>query len=107
LQAIKKKKTVEAGNWRMELSPSVKAQDDLFMVVLLPHKTAGVPPPRVRLLEDDSRIGCEIVYPDKTTRWWFDSSHHGPIVEVSPGDGRQRVHDVRIDADNSKTVDNR
>jgi hypothetical protein len=107
LQAIKKKKTVEAGNWRVELSPSVKAQDDLFMVALLPHKTPGVPPPRVRLLEEDSRIGCEIVSPDKTTRWWFDSSHHGPIVEVSPGDGRQRVHDVRIDADNSETAGNR
>jgi glycopeptide antibiotics resistance protein len=103
LQAIKNKKTpVEAGNWRVELSPSVKAQDDLFMVMLLPHKTSGQPPYQVRLLEEDSRIGCEIVSSGKTTRWWFDSSHHGPLVEVISSDGRQRAHDARVVAVDSK-----
>jgi hypothetical protein len=100
LQAIRKKKTpVEAGNWRVELSPSVKAQDDLFMVVLLPHKISEQSPYQVRLLEEASRIGCEIVSPGKTTRWWFDSSHHGPLVEITSSDGRYRTHDVRVKAD--------
>jgi hypothetical protein len=105
LQAIREKnRLVEAGNWRVELSPSVKAQDDLFMVVLLPHKTSGRPPFQVRLMEKGSRIGCEIVSAGKTTRWWFDSSHHGPLVEVTSGDSRQRAHDVRADAGDSEPI---
>ena len=101
-QSISKKKTpVEAGHWRIELSPSVKAQEDLFMIVLLPHKAPGLPPAQVRLLEKDSRIGCEIVSPGKTTRWWFESSYHGPMVEVTSSSGSHRVHDVRIDAGGS------
>jgi VanZ family protein len=108
LQSVRKKRVpVEAGNWRIELSPSTQAKDDLFMVVLLPHKTPELPPYQVRLLEKDSRIGCEIVSSGKTTRWWFDSSHHGPMVEVISGNGRQRVHDVRVAADNSEAADNR
>ncbi|MDH3980385.1 MAG: VanZ family protein [Gammaproteobacteria bacterium] len=102
-QSISKKKTpVEAGHWRIELSPSVKTQDDLFMVVLLPHKTSELPPYQVRLLEKDSRIGCEIVSPHRTTRWWFDSSHRGPLVEVTSDDDRHRVYDARVAADDSE-----
>jgi glycopeptide antibiotics resistance protein len=100
LQTISNKKTTkEPGNWRVELSPSAKAQDGLFMVVLLPHKTSEQSPYQVRLLEEDSRIGCEIVSPGKTIRWWFDSNHHGPLVEVTSSDGKHRVHDVRVKAD--------
>jgi hypothetical protein len=103
LQVIRNKKTpVDTGNWRIELSPPVKAQDDLFMVVLLPNKTSELPPYQVRLLEKDSRIGCEIVSPHRTTRWWFDSSHHGPLVEVTSDDDRHRVYDARVAADDSE-----
>ena len=105
LQAIRNKKTpVDAGKWRVELSPSVNTQDDLFMVVLLPHKTTGLPPYQVRLLEENSRIGCEIKSPQRTTRWWFDASHHGPLVEVISGDGKHRTHNVRVDTGNSEPV---
>jgi hypothetical protein len=98
-QTRNKKTTKEPGNWRIELSPSAKAQDDLFMVVLLPHKTSGQSPYQVRLREEGSRIGCEVISLGKTTRWWFDSSHHGPLVEVTSSDGKRRVHDVRVEAD--------
>ena len=100
LQTISNKKTTkEPGNWRVELSPSAKAQDDLFMVVLLPHKTSEQSPYQVRLLEEGSLIGCEIVSPGRTIRWWFDSNHHGPLVEVTSSDGKHRVHDVRVKTD--------
>jgi hypothetical protein len=49
----------------------------------------------VRLLEDGDRYGCEIVGPKRTTRWWFDASHDGPLVEVIDATGN-RTHDRRV-----------
>ena len=98
LQAISRRKTpVEAGKWRVELSPSKPAADDHFMVVLLPRK-APPSPFRVRLLEQDSVNGAEIVSGDRTTRWWFDPAYHGPRVEVITAEGGQRTIDARVTA---------
>jgi hypothetical protein len=82
----------EPGAWRIELSPREDAAADLFLVVLLP--TAGAAPAhQVRLLESGERIGCEIVGPSRTTRWWFQRERNGAEIEVLAG-GTTRRHRV-------------
>jgi hypothetical protein len=71
----------EPGAWRIEVSPAQDAAADLFLVVLLP--TAGAQPAhRIRLLESDERIGCEIAGPERTTRWWFERGRNAAEIEV-------------------------
>ena len=41
--------------------------------------------PRVRLLESGKRVGCEIVGPNRTTRWWFEPGYDGAEIEVESG----------------------
>jgi hypothetical protein len=70
----------------------------------------GVQPEhRVRLLEDAVRVGCEIVGPKRTTKWWFDRSANGslvesisgPLVEITDNTG-VRKHDLRVTAARSR-----
>lgn len=76
---------VEPGAWRIEVSPPRDAREDMFLVVLLP--VAGDAPPvhRVRLLESGKRVGCEIIGPNRTTRWWFEPGRNDAEIEVSSG----------------------
>lgn len=72
----------EPGAWRIELTPAHNANDDRFLVVMLPTRIGTQPPHRVRLLEDGGRVGCEIVGPRRTTRWWFTPGEVGASIEV-------------------------
>jgi hypothetical protein len=91
----------EPGEWRVEVSPSADARDDTFLVVLLPTALGVQPEHRVRLLEDGMRVGCEIVGPKRTTRWWFEPSVNGPVVEIIDTTGA-REHDLRATAPPSR-----
>ena len=73
----------EPGAWRVEVSPALGLKKDLFLVVLLPTAADEVPTHDVRLLESGNRVGCEIVGPNRTTRWWFEAGRNGVEIEVS------------------------
>jgi hypothetical protein len=90
-EAIRKAGTrnVEPGAWRLEVSPPQDETEDVFLVVLLPH-AGNAAVPRVRLLESGKRVGCEIVGPNRTTRWWFEPGHDGAEIEVESGVDRHR-----------------
>ncbi len=83
----------EPGAWRIEVSPSSDAAEDVFLVVLLPTVADARAPHRVRLLESGERIGCEIAGPSRTTRWWFQRGRNGAEIEVS-ANGETRRHQV-------------
>ena len=87
--------SLEPGAWRVVLSPATPAREDRFLVVMTPSLRDDQKPFAVRLLEDGDRYGCEIVGPKRTTRWWFDASHDGPLVEVIDATGN-RTHDRRV-----------
>ncbi len=75
----------EPGAWRLEVSPATDAKHDLFLVVLLPSALADQATHRVRLLEEGGRVGCEVVGPKRTTRWWFTPGKNDVDVEVVGG----------------------
>ena len=56
--------------------------DVLFLVVMLPSSLTSSPAHQVHLLEETDKLGCEIVGPNRTTRWWFSLGHNGLDVEV-------------------------
>ena len=82
----------EPGSWRIEVSPPQDATDDQFLVVLLPVAGGSVPAHRVRLLESGKRVGCEVVGPNRTVRWWFEPGQNGAEVEVFVGNDIHRYH---------------
>ena len=53
--------------------------------MLLPVAGAAHPAHRVRLLESGNRVGCEIVGPNRTTRWWFEPGRNEAEIEVASG----------------------
>jgi hypothetical protein len=57
----------------------------MFLVVLLPVAGGARPVHRVRLLEAGKRVGCEIIGPHRTTRWWFEPGRNDAEIEVSSG----------------------
>jgi hypothetical protein len=75
----------EPGAWRIEVSPPRDARQDVFLVVLLPRAGSAHPVYRVRLLESGKRVGCEIVGPNRTTRWWFEPGRNDAEIEVLSG----------------------
>lgn len=89
-EAIRKARNAEPGAWRIEVSPPGDETEDLFLVVLLPRAGNAPPAHRVRLLESGKRVGCEIVGPNRTTRWWFEPGHDGAEIEVESGADRSR-----------------
>ena len=80
----------EPGTWRIEVSPPQDEADDVFLVVLLPTALGARPAHRVRLIESGKRVGCEIVGPNRTTRWWFEPGRNGAEVEVTAGGDTRR-----------------
>jgi len=81
---------VEPGAWRIEVSPPRDAREDMFLVVLMPVAGSARPVHRVRLLEAGKRVGCEIVGPNRTTRWWFEPGRNEAEIEVSSGSDAHR-----------------
>ena len=84
----------EPGNWRIEVSPPQDATDDRFLVVLLPTAGTSAATHRVRLLEAGKRVGCEVVGPNRTVRWWFEPGRNEAEIEVVTGTDVRR-HQVR------------
>ncbi|MEW5943818.1 MAG: DUF4962 domain-containing protein [Pseudomonadota bacterium] len=72
----------EPGAWRIEVTPPGDNAEDNFLVVLLPSTLDRNPPHAVRLLESGNRVGCEIVGPRRTTRWWFIPGRSDARVEI-------------------------
>jgi hypothetical protein len=75
----------EPGAWRVEVSPQRDEKDDVFLVVLLPSSEGTVPTHRVTLLELGDRVGCEIVGPNRTTRWWFEPGRNAASIDIAAG----------------------
>jgi hypothetical protein len=87
----------EPGAWRVEVSPSRDAREDQFLVVMLPTLGDRKPAHAVRLLESAGQVGCEIVGPNRTTRWWFTPGRSGAQVQVIEG-SRTTDFELRSDA---------
>ena len=94
-EKVGKVPNLEPGSWRIVLSPPTAAREDRFLVVMTANVRNERTPVRVRLLEEGERYGCEIVGPKRTTRWWFDASHDGPLVEIVDSTGT-RTRDRRV-----------
>jgi hypothetical protein len=93
-----KRRHTEPGSWRIEIRPSKDAYEDMFLVVMKPSKLNEHGQFAAKLLEEKDRLGAEIAGSRRTTRWWFDEAHEGPIVEVlTPGEPDRR-HDLRTSA---------
>ena len=75
----------EPGAWRIEVSPVRDAQEDVFLVVLLPVANNAHPLHKVHLLHSGNRVGCEVVGPNRTTRWWFETGRNDVEVELQSG----------------------
>jgi hypothetical protein len=75
----------EPGSWRVEVSPPRDTNEDVFLVVLLPSSESAIPVHRVTLLEFGNRVGCEIVGPNRTTRWWFEPGRNAAAIEITAG----------------------
>ncbi len=78
----KRKRELEPGAWRIEATPPDLNYDDKFLVVLLPTIGSQQANHQVRLLEDSGRVGCEVIGPHRTTRWWFNDNHNSPKIEI-------------------------
>lgn len=83
----------EPGAWRVEVSPPQDQAADLFLVVMLPTSGAAATH-RVRLLESEHRVGCEIAGPTRTTRWWFERERNAAEIEIVEGEVQVRRHSI-------------
>lgn len=86
--------TPEAGRWRIEITPAREARDDQFLVVMLPTPIDAQPKHRVRLLREGTDVGCEIIGPQRTTRWWFTPGRTDVRIEIEH-DGAVTTHRLR------------
>lgn len=95
-EVVARKKNPEPGSWRIELRPQQPKEEDTFLVVALPVLLGDERPShRIRLLEDDERVGCEIRGPRRTTRWWYSPERNGVLVEILDG-ALSKTHDVTV-----------
>jgi hypothetical protein len=92
-RAIAQSKDAEAGSWRIEVSPSVEREDDIFLVVALPTLGDAEPRARVRSIEKGVRFGCEVIGSSRRLRWWFSPDENGVEVEIwdRPGGTYRRI----------------
>jgi hypothetical protein len=96
--------SAEQGAWRIEVSPPQDANGDLFLVVLLPSAAGAHATHRIRLLQSDKRVGCEVAGPSRTTRWWFDPGRNVADVEVISGRAEPRYHGAGPESPVSSTA---
>ena len=82
----------EPGAWRIEVSPPGDETKDSFLVVLLPSAFGVHSAHRVRLLKSPNKVGCEIVGPNRTTRWWFELGKNRVDIDVAAGGEEHRYH---------------
>ena len=61
-------------------------------MVLLPAGLGAHPTHRVRLLESGHKVGCEIVGPKRTTRWWFEPGRNQVDIDVATRGEERRYH---------------
>jgi hypothetical protein len=88
-QAIARKgQPTEAGAWRIELSPSVPASEDEFLVVLIPRLDGDESAPLIRRLDGVEGNGVEIDAGGHVRRWWFKTGEQGVRLQS----GTQQVH---------------
>jgi hypothetical protein len=92
---VKQRPHLEPGAWRIQLSSVFEKKEDRFLVVLTPELLGDAKRFDIRLLEQGDRYGCEIVGAKRITRWWFDSLHDGPVVEVVAR-GNTLTRDLRV-----------
>jgi len=74
--------TIEAGEWRMEISPPRQQHGDEFLVVLIPRNSNSPSMPRVRKLASNGEEGVEIITESGTRRWWFTPERNGVRFEA-------------------------
>ena len=91
---MRQRRKTEPGAWRIEISPRHDDTDTLFLVVMLPTPLTSAPLHQVRLLDEADRLGCEIVGPKRTTRWWFNPGHNGFDLEVLSSSGENSRHAI-------------
>lgn len=87
--AKRKQGELEAGNWRLELSPDQARKDDHFLVVLQPTLGDQVPA-TVAPVKDG--IGAEIRTPERTLRFTFEPGRLGTTIDISRGGKTSRHH---------------
>jgi VanZ family protein len=87
----------EPGAWRLELSPEQDAQDDQFLVVLLPAAFESPPAHGIRPLQRGDQVGVEVAGPKRTTRWWFRRGVLSAQLEVTTAGGDSRAFDLKAD----------
>jgi hypothetical protein len=85
----------EPGAWRIEVTPTHDAETDQFLVVLLPALPAHPASHRVRAIEAEGQVGCEVSGPTRTTRWLFSPDASKVRVEVDRGSGSE-VHELQL-----------
>jgi hypothetical protein len=83
-----KRSNLEPGAWRIEISPGDDSADALFLIVMLPSSLSSAPVHQIRLLKETGRVGCEIIGPQRTTRWWFSPGRNGVDIEVISRNGK-------------------
>jgi len=86
----------EVGAWRIEVAPNREAEEDVFLVAMLPTSGRQRPPHVIQLLEDGERVGCQIVGPNRVTRWWFTAGRNGTRVDVVEG-AETKSFDVTVE----------
>jgi VanZ family protein len=74
----------DGGAWRIEISPSKAAREDIFLTVLIPTSLGITPTHKVRPVRDGDKVGCEILGPHRTIRWLFDRETGAAQVDVVP-----------------------
>jgi len=79
----KKGQPTEAGNWRMEVSPSLQQHDDEFLVALIPRGARSFPMPHIRKLAHNGEHGVEIITQAGARRWWFSPGRNGVRLEAA------------------------
>jgi hypothetical protein len=64
---------------------------------MLPSSLESLPTHRIRRLEGNGRVGCEIAGDAHTTRWWFTPGRNGAEIEVETATGTTARHLVWAD----------
>jgi glycopeptide antibiotics resistance protein len=80
---MKKGPTIEAGSWRMEVSPPLQQHNDEFLVALIPRSASSSSLPRIRKLAHNDEHGVEIVTEAGARRWWFTPGRNGVRLEAA------------------------